>query len=357
MNFSIGCKDTVNDNEVFYWSLEPLDGGIAGTGDDRYFKLSSYQIRPGQSTQLLWDLDAVGAPTTRWNNHPPNGATEKIYQFNIILSEINPLERPNDGSIDMSTIVVPVNLEIIDSTIPPIFLETDGDSQVNVGMSKDSSGKWAAYFQEGITEKILLRSVDFDGDDDTSDTIETIIKYRVEGFDQDFFDVSPKEGEDTSLVVIDGKILDFENPQNLDESSPNAYKIRVVATKWKRDTSTESAPGVYDDENETDFSSTMDLTIHLQNTIEPPYFIEIPTNDADTNFSIDEQTFASFVVEAGTDDFDKDINVSLITDQKDGNYFETISSEGNRTEFQFFLPLILKTPETMASTTFMRLIS
>ena len=140
-------------------------------------------------------------------------------------------------------------------------METDGDSQVNVGMTKDSSGKWSADFQEGITGKILLRSVDFDGDNDTSDTNVTIIKYRVEGFDQDFFDVSPQEGEDTSLVVIDGKVLDFENPQNLDASSPNSYKIRVVATKWIRDESTESAPGEYDGEIETQFSSTMDLTI------------------------------------------------------------------------------------------------
>ena len=158
------------------------------------------------------------------------------------------------------------------------------------------------------------------------------------------------------LVVIDGKILDFENPQNLDESSPNAYKIRTTLPRRKRDTSTESAPGVYDDENETDFPSTMDLTIHLQNTIEPPYFIEIPTNDADTNFSIDEQTFASFVVEAGTDDFDKDINVSLITDQKDGGTLRPFQVKVIA-PFNSFYPLILKTPETMASTTFMRLIS
>ena len=342
--FPSDAKDTVIDNEVFYWSLEPLDGGIAGTGDDRYFKLSTYQIRPGQSTQLLWDLDAVGAPTTRYNNHPPNGATNKIYQFNIILSELNPLDRATDGSTDDSTILVPINLEIIDSTIPPIFLETDGDSEVNAGMAKDSSGKWTADFQEGITEKILLRAVDFDGDDDPDDTNVTIIKYRVEGFDQDFFDVSPKEGEDTSLVVIDGKVLDFENPQNLDASSPNAYKIRVVATKWVRDNSTETAPGVYEDETETEFSSTMDLTIHLKNTVEPPYFKAISTNDVDSNFSIDEQTFASFVVQAGTDDFDKDINVSLIADQKDGKYFETISGEGNRTEFRFFLPPDFENP-------------
>ena len=45
--FPSDAKDTVIDNEVFYWSLQPLDGGIAGTGDDRYFKLSTYQIRPG----------------------------------------------------------------------------------------------------------------------------------------------------------------------------------------------------------------------------------------------------------------------------------------------------------------------
>ena len=114
--FPSDAKDTVIDNEVFYWSLQPLDGGTAGTGDDRYFKLSSYQIRPGQSTQLLWDLDAVGAPTTRYNNHPPNGALEKIYKFNILLSELNPLDRPTDWcNPDDSTIVVPINLEIIDS--------------------------------------------------------------------------------------------------------------------------------------------------------------------------------------------------------------------------------------------------
>ena len=76
----------------------------------------------------------------------------------------------------------------------------------------------------------------------------------------------------------------------------------------------------------------------MKNTVEPPHFLEVETNDADSNFSIDEQTFASFFVQAGTDDFDKDINVSLNTDQKDGKYFETVSSDGNRTEFRFFLP-------------------
>ena len=100
----------------------------------------------------------------------------------------------------------------------------------------------------------------------------------------------------------------------------------------------------------------MDLTIHLKNTVEPPHFLKLKPMMLILISPLMSRPLLPFV-QAGTDDFDKDINVSLNTDQKDGKYFETVSSDGNRTEFRFFLPLILKIQGMMASTISMKSIS
>ena len=172
---------------------------------------------------------------------------------------------------------------------------------------------------------------DYDNvDPQENNGITTVIKYQLTSPDAvNHFSIDPLEGGVTQLILQDGVVLDYENPTNKNSvGEPNEYLVKIRSTKWDRyEPSWDDEKEAYLDENQTQFSSIMNLVVKVENTIEKPYFLPVDSDLFDANFSLDEQTYNSFTLEAGTDDFEKELQISLL-DEKDSWYFSTFENEG-----------------------------
>ncbi|MDA9118861.1 Ig-like domain-containing protein [Opitutales bacterium] len=331
----LDAKDDLSDGRMFFWKIDST------STDKDYFKLSSYNSSLGQSVQLLWNLDkleeAYGARTSRYD--VPN--QWRRYDIELVLSErAEGAEADSDyNESDIFTNRFPVSIVATDSTIPPVPVETQ-----NVQREND---QWVARYKEGTPFSISLHFRDYDNvDPQENNGVTTVIKYQLTSADAvNHFSIDPLEGGSTQLILQDEVILDYENPTNKNSvGEPNEYLVKIRSTKWNRyEPSWDDEKEAYLDENQTQFSSTMNLVVKVENTIEKPYFLPVDSGLFDTDFSLDEQTYKSFTLEAGTDDFEKELQISLL-DDKDSWYFSTFENEGNRTKFKFTIPPDFENP-------------
>jgi len=319
--------DEEDSNQKFYWEIKKDSEGKP-LYDGELFQ--DFDNLSSSSKSLFWDKLALNYKPTIASPDPARAFPKAIidtpttneYKLVVTASE-SALEKENNNT-EISTDIY-LHVALINAETPPFF----------EAPNPESPNDFSFIIQENTKLDVNVTAKDYDNEEKPVDQ-QTEVKYVLgPGNDQTYFDINETTGK---LGWVESFEPDFENPTDWGKVRyDNTYEVDIVAQEY------------FNDEIVDGTSRTQRYLIHLENTIETPYFLPTLPNEYDANFSVEEQTSAEFEISVSTDDADQNISLEIVSNSKDGRFFEFTKVEPRygalgTVQFQFKIPPDFENP-------------